>query len=413
MANDLVRTVNTITVTNEANGRSSSYPIGAEASNIIMNDGSSVEEILNTGFVKSVNGEKGDITLEASDIGAIPARSGIDYSNGTPPLDITGKIPSAYLPGSLGYIIEVASFSKLPTKGDMYAIYLTLDNSKTYRWGGSQYVEIPSGLVLSTDSNPNTAYPSDRGKIGYDHAIAKGIASEGDEVGFYKFKTNAEGHITSISKVTTEDITDLVDIPSSFPTNIKDADEPSSDPPLYSIVENAIKTESGYSFEGSTVTVISNSAEGDFAHAEGLSYNNGATNYRTKANNVGAHAEGIATQALGMGSHSGGRNTVAAGKYSQAEGLNTSASGDCQTVIGKNNINDSSNTYAFIIGNGDSSASRSNALGIKWDGSIVVKDGNDNVELTPKNITNIKNMYINGPTKLTSAEINSLVDLLK
>lgn len=397
MANDLTKTVNTITVTDEASGKSSTYPIGANASNVKMSDGTSVEDTLNAGFVSSVNGEKGEVTITPQNIKAIPSL-GRDYSNGVAPLAADGKIPAAYLPGAVGYVREAPTFNDLPAKGDPYTVYVTLDDNKTYRWGGTIYVEISPSLVLSTDSNPQTAYPSDRGKIGYDHAMAKGIASSGDEVGFYKFKTNSEGHITGISNVVSKDITDLINIPSSFPTNIKDADEPTSDPPLYSIVENAIKTENNYSFEGKNVTVISNSAEGDFAHAEGLSYNDGTTDYQTKADKVGAHAEGIATQALGTASHTGGRNTIATGDY--------------QTVIGKNNINDTNNTYAFIIGNGNSSSARNNALGIKWDGTIVVRNNNNNIELTPQNIINLKNMYTDGPTKLTNAEINSLVNLL-
>lgn len=48
----------------------------------------------------------------------------------------------------------------------------------------------------------------------------------------------------------------------------------------------------------------------------------------------------------------------------------TLASSNYQTAIGKYNIEDTNNAYAFIIGNGASEDSRSNALTVDWDGNI-------------------------------------------
>ena len=62
------------------------------------------------------------------------------------------------------------------------------------------------------------------------------------------------------------------------------------------------------------------------------------------------------------------------GPYSAILGEELIGSGSRQTVIGKYNVEDTTGEYAFIVGNGSSSA-RSNALGVKWDGSIDTAQG--------------------------------------
>ena len=103
-------------------------------------------------------------------------------------------------------------------------------------------------------------------------------------------------------------------------------------------------------------------ASGDYSHAEG--------NY-TEATGSSAHAEGQNTTASGTASHAEGENTTASGNYSHAEGENTIASSKHQHVQGKFNKEDSSGTYAHIVGNGTgaSSSSRSNAHTVDWDGN--------------------------------------------
>lgn len=80
-------------------------------------------------------------------------------------------------------------------------IYVNLNNSNTYRWSGSQYVEISKSLALG--ETETTAYRGDRGKVAYDHAMAKGSAFDSTSTGqngVFVFKTNAEGHITDAVK---------------------------------------------------------------------------------------------------------------------------------------------------------------------------------------------------------------------
>lgn len=66
-------------------------------------------------------------------------------------------------------------------------------------------------------------------------------------------------------------------------------------------------------------------ANGEYAHAEGLGttafgYNSHAEGNKTNATGDDSHAEGLETQAVGNGSHTEGRTTVANGVYSHAEG---------------------------------------------------------------------------------------------
>ena len=89
-------------------------------------------------------------------------------ANGVAELDSTGKVPSSQLPSFVDDVIEVADYNHLPATGETGKIYVTLDTNKTYRWGGTEYVEISESLALGETSS--TAYRGDRGKIAYDHS---------------------------------------------------------------------------------------------------------------------------------------------------------------------------------------------------------------------------------------------------
>ena len=116
-------------------------------------------------------------------------------------------------------------------------------------------------------------------------------------------------------------------------------------------------TASGYSShaEGTSAT-----ASGRASHAEGDS--------ATASGNY-SHAEGNSTTASGNSSHSEGDNTTASGYASHAEGYYTKACSSYQHVQGKYNIEDSSNTYAHIVGNGNSDNTLSNAHTLDWSGN--------------------------------------------
>ena len=159
--------------------------------------------------------------------------------------------------------------------------------------------------------------------------------------------------------------------------------------------EGLYTTASGYysHAEGSSAV-----ASGHYSHAEGGN---------ALASGSTSHAEGSNTVASGSVSHAEGSGAVASGKISHAEGRHTTASGECahaggyytaaakfaQTTIGVYNIVDDSTTspyptlpdtvtaaqlgkYGFVIGNGSSSTSRSNAFAVQWDGTVETAKGN-------------------------------------
>lgn len=101
-------------------------------------------------------------------------------------------------------------------------------------------------------------------------------------------------------------------------------------------------------------------ANGSYAHAEGA---------WTSARGDYSHAEGYDTIAGGNAAHAEGYETMAWGNAAHAEGYYTNARGQYQHVQGKYNINDASNVYAHIVGNGTSSVALSNAHTLDWSGN--------------------------------------------
>ncbi len=90
-------------------------------------------------------------------------------NSGVATLGADGKVPASQLPSFVDDVIEAANFAALPETGEAGKIYVTLDNGKTYRWGGTTYVEISAGLALG--ETQGTAYEGSKGKANAD-AIA-------------------------------------------------------------------------------------------------------------------------------------------------------------------------------------------------------------------------------------------------
>ena len=117
---------------------------------------------------------------------------------------LTGTIPQANLPSYVDDVLEYNGVSNFPDTGEAGKIYVDTSTNKTYRWGGSSYVEISASLALGTTSS--TAFRGDYGNTAYQHATAKGSAFSS---GLYKITTNAQGHVTAATAVTKNDITAL------------------------------------------------------------------------------------------------------------------------------------------------------------------------------------------------------------
>lgn len=140
-----------------------------------------------------------------------------------------------------------------------------------------------------------------------------------------------------------------------------------------------------------------------------------------------SYAEGKNTTASGWSSHAEGEETKAYGKSSHAEGSFTTASSNYQHVQGKYNIEDKSNKYAHIVGNGKSGMERSNAHTLDWEGNAwyagkLSQEGiptEDKDLVTKKYVDDsrdnlVSNIYGNNiyNFQITEDEFNSLCNLL-
>lgn len=98
--------------------------------------------------------------------------SRIGAANGVASLDASGRIPASQIPGGFDNIEEYDNLAAFPTTGEEGKIYVAKDTNLTYRWTGSQYVEISPSLALGETAT--TAYRGDRGKVAYTHSQVSG-----------------------------------------------------------------------------------------------------------------------------------------------------------------------------------------------------------------------------------------------
>lgn len=105
-----------------------------------------------------------------------------------------------------------------------------------------------------------------------------------------------------------------------------------------------------------------------------------AVNSGTQSIGDSSFASNLNTKALGTGSFTTGGGTEAEADYSYSGGYGTKATAIAQTVVGK--FNKPNPDAAFIVGNGTSADSPSNALEVLWDGSLVV----GGVTITPEQL---------------------------
>lgn len=142
------------------------------------------------------------------------------------------------------------------------------------------------------------------------------------------------------------------------------------------------------------ITPKDNIAIGGFARKNNIAVGEGAIAPNSNSIAIGTEvfakgnsscAQGSYVTANGDSSCAQGRGTIARGDYSHAEGLGTEtntvadaahaegfqtkASSNYQHVQGKYNIEDKSNKYAHIVGNGKSGMERSNAHTLDWNGN--------------------------------------------
>ena len=152
-----------------------------------------MEHLANTanphGVTKSQVG-LGNVTNDAQ-----VKRSEMGKAGGVATLDGTGQVPASQLPSFVDDVLEYASKSAFPARGETGKIYVALDTNLTWRWSGSAYVEISKSLALGETSS--TAYPGNKGK-----ALAADLASTKTTVAANTAARHSHTNKTVLDKIT-------------------------------------------------------------------------------------------------------------------------------------------------------------------------------------------------------------------
>ena len=146
----------------------------ASALNLVTSDVDSIKEDV-IDMSNSISDLQGDI----ADLGTAKADKDDVYTKGETEALLAekqpvgnyatlenGKILASQLPSYVDDVLEYASISQFPVQGENGVIYIALDTNKTYRWGGTNYVEISESLALGETAS--TAYPGNKGKANAD-----------------------------------------------------------------------------------------------------------------------------------------------------------------------------------------------------------------------------------------------------
>lgn len=121
-----------------------------------------------TGIVSGVTGEMVGLGELTNDIQV--RRDEMGVANGVATLDDAGLVFSSQLPSYVDDVLEFDSFDLFPTVGENGKIYVDTTTNLTYRWSGTQYIEISKSLALGETST--TAYPGDKGKKNADDIVS-------------------------------------------------------------------------------------------------------------------------------------------------------------------------------------------------------------------------------------------------
>lgn len=184
----------------------------------IENKFDGVTDALEDALQKEIKDRKAGDTTITNSLNAFISTKG--QPGGLAELDSTGKVPAAQLPSYVDDVLEFSTKDQFPQTGETGKIYVAKDTNLTYRWTGTQYLEISQSLALG--ETPSTAYPGDKGKANRDalNSIPTKLTS-------YLTPTTSTGELVKINyKYAAKDglnygplQDDNIDIPSATTTN--------------------------------------------------------------------------------------------------------------------------------------------------------------------------------------------------
>lgn len=184
----------------------------------IENKFDGVTDKLEDALQKEIEDRKAGDTTITNSLNAFISTKG--QPSGLAELDSTGKVPAAQLPSYVDDVLEFSTKAQFPQTGETGKIYVAKDTNLTYRWTGTQYLEISQSLALG--ETPSTAYPGDKGK-----ANRNALNSMPTKLTSYLTPTTSTGELVKINyKYAAKDglnygplQDDNIDIPSATTTN--------------------------------------------------------------------------------------------------------------------------------------------------------------------------------------------------
>lgn len=184
----------------------------------IENKFDGVTDKLEEALQKEIEDRKAGDTTITNSLNAFISTKG--QPGGLAELDSTGKVPAAQLPSYVDDVLEFSTKDQFPQTGEAGKIYVAKDTNLTYRWTGTQYLEISQSLALG--ETPSTAYPGDKGKANRD-----ALNSMPTKLTSYLTPTTSTGELVKINyKYAAKDglnygplQDDNIDIPSATTTN--------------------------------------------------------------------------------------------------------------------------------------------------------------------------------------------------
>lgn len=184
----------------------------------IENKFDGVTDELEAALQKEIEDRKAGDTTITNNLNAFISTKG--QPGGLAELDSTGKVPAAQLPSYVDDVLEYSTKAQFPQTGETGKIYVAKDTNLTYRWTGTQYLEISQSLALGETSS--TAYPGDKGKANRD-----ALNSMPTKLTSYLTPTTSTGELVKINyKYAAKDglnygplQDDNIDIPSATTTN--------------------------------------------------------------------------------------------------------------------------------------------------------------------------------------------------
>lgn len=184
----------------------------------IENKFDGVTDKLEDALQKEIEDRKAGDTTITNSLNAFISTKG--QPGGLAELDSTGKVPAAQLPSYVDDVLEYSTKAQFPQTGETGKIYVAKDTNLTYRWTGTQYLEISQSLALGETSS--TAYPGDKGKANRD-----ALNSMPTKLTSYLTPTTSTGELVKINyKYAAKDglnygplQDDNIDIPSATTTN--------------------------------------------------------------------------------------------------------------------------------------------------------------------------------------------------